>query len=490
MSDIHIKYGDLTRAIGQSKKMRESIDTYIESINSYINNPAGSLPGSDDEGNMSTATTLAKDKIVDLTTTKIRLVNFETDIQNVIDVAKEVDNKVSTQISNLAEKALENQNWLQKAGNALYNFFCVDIPNAIPAIRTIVDGFKAVIDWISDGIDIIHDWFKYGDGKYIWNIAKAVIGVVVAIVGVVVAVCAIPFTGGASLATIPFWIGAIGAAATAFGAIITTIDAFYAVKSNGKALSLSGNIFNADDADPGAARFYGDTSKKSEYINKHDVGTAEENSQAQKDADDMDLWHRRADRVAFICNILSLGNAKETVDGVTSCTGKWSFKENAWTNLKREFGFTSIEKSEGGGVKFDLKAFKFNLTSSDTLEKTYMNKGTVGEKILSLYTKGETNGSKVETLKNIVTINNNVKTTNNVIKFLGNADGIRDYGRIESGSISFSDNIDLVKDAAGVGKNVKITSGIDKYGVKGITHMKEFGIDIGKDFVAIFKKVG
>ena len=142
-------------------------------------------------------------------------------------------------------------------------------------LKDLKDACKYISTKVEHAMDPIVDWIKYGDGKYVWNIAKTTLSAFVTVVGAIVSVCAIPFTGGAA---IPIAIGLIGAAANIAGTFITLNNSYVSIRENAKAISKSGNLFDEYDGDPSAARYYGSITKVSEYYNKTDMEKSLRNS--------------------------------------------------------------------------------------------------------------------------------------------------------------------------------------------------------------------
>ena len=338
MSEVYVHYSTLEDSINKSKKVRSEISGYIDEIKRKITTPISNLNGYDSSGYASTASSLAWKKINELTDKASRLVSFEDSVRTFTSLAKNKDKYVSSQIETVASMYVKERTWYQKAGDWLYNTFCVDIPNKFDWTRGFFDCAKRVFGDIGDGLEKIHDWFKYGDGKYVLKIVTSVVASIAAVAGTIAAIVAIPFSGGA---TIPIVIGCIGAAATAIGSVITIVNSVSTIKGNAKALSLSGDLFDADDGNPGAARYYGNISKLSDEWNKTDMGNASQNEFYRNAGNTIDTVKVVADTTAFVCNIASLGNVKDyryknPNEHVTGYSFTW---KNITKNIKADMGF-------------------------------------------------------------------------------------------------------------------------------------------------------
>ena len=340
MAEIYIHYGNLEDSINQSKKVRNEISEYISEIRKRVTNPIGSLPGSDSAGYASTASSLAMQKISDLSAKASRYVAYESSVSTLISTAKTKDNYVSGQMEAISDMYLAERNWFQRAGDALYNLFCVDIPNKWGWTRTISDVSKWVRDKVNNVTDKIRDWFKYGDGKYIANIGKAVLGAVLAVAGVIVAIASLPAVGTAA-----FVIACVSLVAATVSMVITLFNSEATILSNLKAWQLR-------DEHPGAARYYGNIDSLSDKWKKTDMGDAETNKRYDVAGKVIDTTKVVADTTQFVCNILKLGVVRDfrfTQDTVKKNAKALDFSfENIKRNILHDMGvYTSKVGKEG-----------------------------------------------------------------------------------------------------------------------------------------------
>ena len=451
MSEVRLVYGFLEDTVDYASKVRTKIDDYITNIGKVINTPISNLSGSDTYGYAQSAAELATQKTSELLTKKTYFDNLESSLNNVISTAKSVDSTVENNISSIAECYIEKRKWYEAAGDWIYNTFCVDLANHFSLVRDFVDGLKWVVDKVGNVLHIVHDWFKYGDGKYIWKITTAFVGAVVAVSGAIAAFCTIPFSGGLS---IPLVIGCIGFAATTIGAIITVGNSLSTIYTSGKALTLSGNIFDDDDGNPGAARYYGSASKMSEVFDKFDLGDKNTNDGLKTAGKIIDTTKVVADTTAFVCNIASLGNVKDY--RVTTRTDNINMRYNGdkwykgysftWKNIKRNV-LHDMGKTVTTG-KFKDGSFKLKFLCTDKVSK---------------YTAHLKN-STLAVPEKIVKFFNIAKTTDNTMSFLKNVDGLYDF--CTESDKSFDGSIKALQNLTGIGKTSKVFSIFDKYGTK------------------------
>lgn len=458
MSEIYIHYGNLEDSMKKSQKVRGEISGYIEEIKKRITTPVSGLSGGDSSGYASTASSLAWQKITALNEKSNRFSSYESSVRTLISTAKSKDNYVSSQIETIAGMYVEKRKWYQKAGDWIYNTFCVDLVNKWDWTRDFIDATKWVGDKIGNGVEKVVDWFKYGDGKYVWNIVTAVVGTVAAIGGAIAAICAIPFTGGA---TIPIVIGCIGAAAATVGAIITTVNSVTSVVQNSKAISKSGNLLDDDDGDPSAARYYGSQTKLSEYINKTDMGDKDANKAWEKAGKTVDNVKVVADVTSFVCSIASLGNVKDfrlkngNANINTRYNGdKWykgySFTyKNIKRNIMHDMGYkvSSGKLDFGDAFNIDKSIFAKSYTGSKKFTLRWdTGSWSVNEKLVKLF-----RGAKV--VKNVTDISESTVTLNDYFTYRDTYPSLEDAG-------------EAVEAVTGLLGNMDFYSPFDDYGTK------------------------
>lgn len=340
MSEVYIHYGNLEDSIAQSKKVRSEISGYVEEIKRRVTTPISNLSGSDSSGYASTASSLAWQKISDLNAKASRYSSYESSISTLVSTAKTKDNYVSSQIETISDLYLTERNWFQKAGDAIYNFFCVDLANKWGWTRTISDAAKWVGDKIDNVTDKISDWFKYGDGKYVANMIKTTLVLVGAVATVVAAIVALPVTGAAAIA-----LGIAKLVCAGVGLIITMYNWDATMNSNAKALQLA-------KENPGAARYYGNIDSLSEKWNRTDMGGEKANAFFNATGKVVDGIKVVADIGKFALDVASLGLVRDFRFSKNNHLGYKEGYDLSWNNIKRnilhdmKFYTSKVEKPD------------------------------------------------------------------------------------------------------------------------------------------------
>ncbi len=464
-----IIYSELESAVKSAGKVQTEIEGYISEIKKTIKTPISNLPGSDSKGYASTASQLAQNKINQLNKKSEKFASIEKKLNDVVTTAKSKDSNVSGRIEEIANSVIGKRKWYQAVGDWLYNTFCVDLANSNFVFEFFADCYEWAHSRYEKVKEIVVDWFKYGDGKYILNIALSVAGTIAAIAGAIAAVAAAPFTGGASLAGLILCIGAVASCVTAAIATINTIATVY---DNGKALSLSGNIFDGYDGKPGAARYYGDTARMSEAFDKRDMGDETTNKIFNFTGKTIDFIDNVATVVDVVCSVAKLGI-------VYDYRIKKPGKSNINTRINKDTFFKGYDFSYKNVTRNLMKEMGFKITSGDLDTKTafdFKKKFFAGDYNIDKFTKF-TNGKKVwsapewsvkvfkvvKTFTNINKINSSISTFDHLldpppsnVKMTKLEEAIYDAEKIYNGTKAITDVIGFTK----------IGSVYGKYGIK------------------------
>ena len=240
-------------------------------------------------------------------------------------------------------------------------------------------------------------------------------------------------------------------------------------------MTLSGDFFDDDDGEPGAARYYGSTSKMSEYFDKLDWGNKDTNEGFKKAGKVIDTTKVVANTTAFVCNIASLGNVKDY--RVTTRNDNINFRYNkdkwykgysfTWSNIKRNILHDMGRTATTG--KFKDGSFKIKLTSSDKVSKYsvyFKDKKFELGKLTFNFSK-----ETYSIPEKLVKFFNVTKTTDNTMNFLKNVDGVYDF--YTESDKSFGGSIKALKNVTGIGKNSKAFSIFDKYGTKTVKTIED-----------------
>lgn len=365
MGEICIRYSELEASIADSRKMRGKMDDYINELRRKVISPIENLPGNDTGGYASDARQSALNKTNRIEAAKARFLTYESSLSGFVEAARAADQTVARRIEALADVYIGKRTWYEAIGDWLYNTFCVDAVNSNDILRFLSDAVKWGAGEIGDYLEEVRDYFKYGDGKYVFNIVMSGLEIAGAIAGVILAIAAISVTGGA----IALVIGIVGAAATTVGAVISVSNSISKGISNCKAEELR------RQGDNSGARYYGDTESLSDYWEKHDMGDADTNAAYETAGEAIDRTKKVSDTVALVCNIASLGNVKDLrykdVHINTNYNkGKWyagySFTpSNILKNLKHDMGFFQNGKLNPDKA-FDVKKMFISTTPKDT----------------------------------------------------------------------------------------------------------------------------
>lgn len=367
MNDIYINYSNLEESVKKLERARNEISDYIEEIKSTITTPISRLPGSDALGYASTASSLAYKKINDLNNKSDSLRRFGGSLKSFISTAKAKDNYVSQRIEEISDLVIKRRTIMQRAGDWLYDTFCVDLANKSEVIRGFVDCTKWIGDNINHTFGEIKDWFKYGNGKYVLNVVLSVAASVAAVAAIVVAIAAIPATGGTSVMLIGFL--KVGVA-TASG-VITIVNSTAKAEGNTKALILKDK--------PGAARYYGNISTIHDEWKKTDKGDEKTNKFYETMGKTIDTTENVLDVMDMGLNIAELGIVRDYrfKDPNKQIKGYNFTKDNIKKNLKQSMG---IWTSKGKNGEINIKK-AFNIKDS-FLATSYKKKFMIDDKLI------------------------------------------------------------------------------------------------------------
>lgn len=441
MSNMQIDYSDLDNSVKQSRKTRSEIDGYIKEINNKVIGKIGQLTGSDTNGYASTAAEKAVNKIRALENKKSSLNTFENSLNSFISYAKDKDKAVSNSMESIAGLYVEKRSWFQAAGDFVYNLFCVDLANSLDWTRSFFDTAKKIAGKIGDFFEPVVRFFKYGDGRYILNIATSVAKIAGAILATVAAIVAIPATGGASTpASIAVIVGTVGAIATGVASLITTVNSITSITQNVKAYQM---VKGKDDKDKpiGAAYYYGTIGKLSDYWKKYDLGGKAKNAAFAVAGKIVDGVKVLADVTSFVCSIISLGFVKDFRYADPSQHVKerldFSFK-NVFKNLRYEMGFNVTNWHVQDGKHL------LNPVESLFAIKDYKKAIKILPEVV------------VRPLQVIKAIDNNYNLIKDVDKMI-------DYFNGKMGSISYDTVSDVTQTISEILSHSNLPSGLNKY---------------------------
>lgn len=359
MSVVSFNYWEIDDSIKRANKTASYLSDYISDMNSVLSS-CTSLSGSDSCGYVDQAVELINKKISQARKTKTAYTQFSAALDSLKQTAEEKDKAVEKNINVTVSDYVGRRSLGQMAGDWLYNRY-VDFLDCVSALPIVGDclsqGIRVAGNWLSDTSMSAYNYFKYGDGKYIWNSVKAVAGAVVACVGVITAAIAV-MTAAPALAVV----ATIGFVAASIYAVMKFANMMTSVEQNTKALELATEYRRSTngkedwwetDSDQGsitAARYYGSITGVKDWIDKTDFG-GEIANDVLGSLGTVYSWVENAAAItSSVCQVaVAVGNAQY----LKGADGKWmryksgevmkkngSFFQNIKTTYLEKAGYT------------------------------------------------------------------------------------------------------------------------------------------------------
>lgn len=454
MSLVHLNYKNLEDSVSKAKSVRNEISGYISEIRSRVISPISDLPGSDSSGYAASASQLANQKIRSLQDKMNRFSTFENNVTNLVADAKQADKSVSTKIDGIASLYIEKRNWFQRAGDWIYDTFCIKFANSNVFTRVLSNLTKMRNDFFANIAAKARDYFKYDAGKYIVNIGKTLLGIVLAVAGVIAAVVSLPVTGTAAII-----IGVVSLVAATISMVITIYNSEAAIEGNIKAWKLSNESVSA-------ARYYGNIETLSDKWNKTDMGDQKTNDRYETAGKVIDGVKVVADTTQFVCNVLNLGVKKD-----------FRFKEGYGNADKLDFSFNNIKRNIMHNM--EIVTSKVGKKDIPNLEKVNWDEVVDIKKWFGGYSKGkfsiDNNMVIPEWLFQVFNVSKIIKTTNSTVE---NAETVVNW---LEGDVGFFKGIQSVLNLS---EGFSFGDEINKY-FSGITKTVESWHDFGKDLSAV-----
>lgn len=339
MGTISISYSALHNAVTQTGNLSTALATYNSQISSTVDAKLQSLTSNDDKGYVSAAELKASAKMTTMSNKSTRAATFKQTLDDFVTLAQDADEKTASNIATLGEAVVGKRTIWQQAGDWIYNTFCVELVNAVPAISAIANAVKGAWRKAGSVMEDIHTWFKYKAGKYVWNGIKIVVGVVAAIAAAVVAVVAV--IGGGTVLAI------CAAVAAVVLAVIAIVNGAIGIYNNIKAKK------QYDEGKLGQSRYYGSIEGLSDAVSKYDMGDEGTNKGWKIFGNVVDDVELGCEVVVAINGIANIGGVKDPETG--KITG-YSWDE-AKKNIKKSLGFKrqrySIDPQTGKAVAYD-----------------------------------------------------------------------------------------------------------------------------------------
>lgn len=459
MSGVTIQYSRLESAADSAGRLAKELSSYSGELSSKVKQALASLPGSDSRGYVSAASSQVGQKIRDLNDRAAQFSSFASDLERFGTKARSADERVAKSIKSTASSYVGERGWFESACDTLYNFLFVDVVNSNCVTRFLFDCGKYVWNRGAELVSSVYNWFKYGDGRYVWNIIGAVVGTVAAIAGAVTAVAAF-MSGGCIFFLV---VAAIGVAAAIVGAVITTVNSSVKIYNNVKALR---------EDNPGVSRYLGNISGVSDAIEKYDLGDAEDNANWETFGNVVDTTKVTCDILGIVTSVVNLGAVKSTITGRTT-TYDFS-KANIMKNLRVSLGF-DVDKNQYTILKGSSESTVGRLVETfggNSTKTWYANANGYGgfKWLMNRYTN---------TQVFINTVVNGSCVVNNVMKTMKAGDKV--FSRLKSGldftspESAILDTGNLIVDIYDALGNFQPFGGINKYTLKPYKAYKDLG---------------
>ena len=340
---VAFDYNALNDAQSQMKKLDgywDELQSYGRDLKSSISDALDEwrISGSEPYGNryLESAQCAISDKKTYLNNEADAWGRRAANIDDFVEYVQDRDTQVKNDLSMLMREYVDYSGFFgffRGVHDSIKNYVQVDLANSCAITRELMEFVKEKNDDLEDCLQDVEDWFQHGNGKYVLNIVGAVVGTVAAVAGAVAGIVAAPFSGGASLAATVACVGAIA------GGIAAAMTAFNA------GIQIGENIRALGTDNPGEARFYGNVDGFSEFVNRTDLGDAEDNARWETAAKVYDTVHATAEVTSVVCGgLTSFGTKEVVVDGKKVLKYDFS-KQNVLNNIKKSMGI-KIEKIE------------------------------------------------------------------------------------------------------------------------------------------------
>lgn len=501
---ISINYKSLEDSIKKANKTVSYLNDYIKDIDS-VAKECEKLDGSDPKGYVSSAAQLARQKSKQAAKEKTAYSQLSKQLSSLETLAKGMDQAVEKNINVTVSNYIGKKSIGQAIGDWIYARY-VDFVNGVASLpgvgKYIAQGIRTAGNWISDTSVSVYNYFKYGDGKYIWNGVKAVVGAIVAVATAVVAVASL-FTVAPVFLVVAF--AFVGAIASTVYAVLKTGDAIVSIGENYKARQLSKQYQKStedkenwwdtsnDEGSITAARYYGSVSGVKDWIDRTDFGSKEDNASWGKVGTKYYWTEEVAKITSTVCNIaVSFGNAQyvkrpdgtwstyksgEVIkkDGTFLQNVKTTYLEKAGYEFKRTEVFNKYSKANG-----ELTILKNNKYSMGKFQfKTQTNFAKAFKfKFFEGYTEKFAKAG-IDISKGQLAILNGAKIIKNVDGLASNIETLYKWDR--NPTMEFQDVYDTFEAATNINSNFEFFDAFVSDASKGLGVL----VDIRKDITAI-----
>ena len=277
-----------------------------------------------------------------------------------------------------------------------------------------IDGLRNIGNTVSHWMENTRDWFKYGGGKYLANI----IGSVVKVVGIVAGIIAV---ASSSI----FIVAVVGVIAGGAYLIYEMTNMMATVESNMTAMeeSRKGN--------KGLAHYYAGVESVKDYVERNDLGSAEDNERWTEFAKYYDAGGQIA---GGIYGLASMVTSVETLGDVYGLKGNVVDHDFSWGNIKRNIQRQWYQKRMDAGIIFKHDEMgNIKIGGVNLLKLTGIKGGVDGIKsgFKSIFNYDDDKGTAADYAKHIKGIN---KLGKNTFDFLtdGRSDNVKSAEKIDA----------------------------------------------------------
>lgn len=250
MTTVSINLALLERAAERANKVQDKLDDYADEIPGIVNTPLASLEGGS-SGYTSTAASRASAKARSLDSRASDYAALSQHIDSFVGAVRQADANVEKRIVAITSPYVDAMSFWQRVSYYFDAAFNDVLGSTLVGkfMNALHNAYEVAVDMREEVLRSVRDYFKYGDGKYVLNIALSALGAIGAVFG---ALASFPVSGV---------FAAIMAGISAIAAIVAVVDFGSTLLSNLKALKLNAT-------EPGLARYYGDVDSVSDYANK------------------------------------------------------------------------------------------------------------------------------------------------------------------------------------------------------------------------------
>lgn len=370
MGTVIIKLNELDATVRNINKTRKALERYSDEIFDSVISRTRNLTGTDSKEYVASASGLAKKKLSQLETQREKLRKDAANIARFSEFAEKKDTRYAQKVKADIMNSFGERNVFKVFADSIYEAYVVisnEFSNSSPLFKELKRVTEITISDASDFVQKTKNYFKYGNGKYVWNIAKSVGKVFVAAAALLALIGLTIGTGGALLPAI-LVIAKIGIVAGIAATVLNVGDMMATVNSNVTAYeeSKKGKV--------SYARYHGNVEGVNDKIKKTDYGSVETNKF-------MGILGRAYEGTNKACGIIrdvssiivgvgALGKVNTLSAGKEPGITKYDFSiKNIKENLKYEFykktyksGIGPKDGIEGERVVINgVKCFKIKL---------------------------------------------------------------------------------------------------------------------------------